>query len=295
MRRARVEGLRAHFLAAQFIADGRHAADADEESTHDDIEDNQHQRKPTRKSTNDKKENKRRLSKRSSVVVEAAAIARRGSKEEVSAEPAFIRDFKGVEHLPFFVREEVLLKHVTEMQRTFAHRVSQWEKKKEERQMAEDLAGVFYAEGDEKPAAGAASHRPTVIELHRLRRLYADTYDAWVRGDFDHRIHYFRRVQKNVFGRWKRGTHHDSTVPRCAADSTVPRHRRPSVVVGNHHGQHDAHHRQHDGHHGHHDTHHGHGHHDFQHASTDAKANSKPRQDGKKLTGEQRSVSNASG
>jgi len=133
------------------------------------------------------------------------------SKHAIEAPPppslieAFVRDYRGEELLPRCVRKKVLYAHVTEMQMTLLQRLEKWEKHRKDHQMEHDLACVL--EGG--PSSYELKNpRPRVIEVQRLRELYAQTYAAWLRGDYKSLMYSQMRRLKKAFGVWRRAANH---------------------------------------------------------------------------------------
>jgi hypothetical protein len=118
------------------------------------------------------------------------------------AVPACARDYKGTELLPDFVKKKVLTQHVYEMQHTFYARLTEWTRRKIEAQEAEDLHAMGFTDLDAQPRF--LEPRPKPLEVGRLKGLYADTYDAWLRGDFRAMVMDRTRLTKKYFGVWRR-------------------------------------------------------------------------------------------
>jgi hypothetical protein len=158
------------------------------------------------------KESTRRLSSKESPRDELRKPTRREStrrtsrdrkafaeSESTSRVPAYVRDYRGVELLPDFLRLKVLREHVYEMQYSFASRMRAFEKRKKDRQIAQDLHDMgFEAEGYYE------EQRPRPIELRRLKKLYSNTYDRYLHGDFKSLIHLRDRMMEKYFRAWRR-------------------------------------------------------------------------------------------
>lgn len=126
----------------------------------------------------------------------------------ISHLPPYVRDYRGTdEPIPLAVRKVVLLDHVTEMQMSLAHRLAQWKANERERQIALDLVNMgFTADAEEADADAEQEHRPRCIELHRLKDLYSNTYDAWQRGAYKSMLFDMERRTKKAFSVWRKVT-----------------------------------------------------------------------------------------
>lgn len=127
---------------------------------------------------------------------------RRRSVTLADGEHAFIRDYKGEELLPYFVRFKAVKNHVREMQRNLYERVQEWEKRrnKKENQMAAALQAWGF--GDSTDLEQKVGPRPRPVELHRLKDLYASTYEAWIHGEYRSVVHYRRKILSTFWVIW---------------------------------------------------------------------------------------------
>mmetsp|Transcript_41178 Transcript_41178/g.87721 ORF Transcript_41178/g.87721 Transcript_41178/m.87721 type:complete len:777 (-) Transcript_41178:73-2403(-) len=120
----------------------------------------------------------------------------------------FERDFakKGTELLPEFIRSHVIRQHVVEMQLSFPKRMKTFMKRRrQEIEIEKDLASMGMT--DLQDQSDPTRRRPRVLELERLPGLYADTYDAYCKGEYKHFIHNRKRIQSQVWDVWVKVTH----------------------------------------------------------------------------------------
>jgi len=140
----------------------------------------------------------------------------------------FVQDFKGEELLPDYIRLHVLQWHVRLMQHSLPKRLAAWRKHLKETQMEQDLSYMGF--GDK---SAWSVPRPRALELDRLKELYAESYDKWLRGGFRHVVHSRKRLLGNFFSIWRRmyktGANYDEVHHR---KSSIAMHRPPHAHAG---------------------------------------------------------------
>jgi len=204
MRSARADAMLRFFLASELIDEAEMPL-----SVRPDL-----QSEATQAQTHDTKQRRKTFQKRSSTgrsESKRLENVEKGLRDsaDCSGQPAYIRDYKGEELLPLAVRKYVLYQHVTEMQQTLSSRQHKWNQERIENQIEEDLHRMGLT-NEEHPRL--MEQRPHVFELNRLRPLYAETYNAYIRGDFRSLLHDLRRRMRKTFAAWRRVVQHISPI-----------------------------------------------------------------------------------
>merc|ERR1712039_29161 len=81
-------------------------------------------------------------------------------------------------------------------------RMRQWKKRKKQLEIEADVQSMGL--GGKNAELEALRQKPRSLELGRIKDLYAETYDAYLRGDYKSYIHRRRRTMAAIFEQWSR-------------------------------------------------------------------------------------------
>jgi len=122
--------------------------------------------------------------------------------------PTFVQAFRGKELLPLVVRREALYRHVREMQQTYHDRITDWSSRMADVDMQLALVKITSNSSLSILEQIKEQHRrPQVVEVHRMKDLYEETYVAFLQGEFKEVIHRHISLMKIFFRGWKRVAH----------------------------------------------------------------------------------------
>lgn len=120
----------------------------------------------------------------------------------IDSRRSFVRDFRGLELLPYFLRVHVVRQHVVEMHQTFYERKRKWRQKRASMQVEDEIEhmGLGWKSAD----LDVVREHPKPIELTRMGALYAETYEGYLRGDFRYLIHSRKQLLGKAWRTWWR-------------------------------------------------------------------------------------------
>lgn len=125
--------------------------------------------------------------------------------------PAFVQDYQGEEMLPRVVRREALFRHVKEMQQTYPERLKSWTSTAM-MEMEVELAVQSFSRPESMRSAILAQikerrKRPQVVEVTRMKDLYAATYEEYLQGHYKDLLQRQQGLQKVFFKSWRKVAH----------------------------------------------------------------------------------------
>eukprot|EP00930_Biecheleria_cincta_P019725 TRINITY_DN1498_c0_g1_i1.p1 TRINITY_DN1498_c0_g1~~TRINITY_DN1498_c0_g1_i1.p1 ORF type:complete len:879 (+),score=190.50 TRINITY_DN1498_c0_g1_i1:60-2639(+) len=145
----------------------------------------------------------------------------------IAGAPDWVKAYTGEEELlPYFIRKQVIRRHVFWMHSTYRSRMAAYEKSKDELSAEIDLKKLGLGDTEEK--LKAIENIPKIIEIARMPDLYQQTYNRYINDGFRELIHSRQRLLKKVFKPWYRflsGMVVEKNEPDIARDFKTALHR----------------------------------------------------------------------
>ncbi|CAJ1338722.1 unnamed protein product, partial [Effrenium voratum] len=117
----------------------------------------------------------------------------------------------GKEVIPHYIRSYVVQKHVREMHQSYCQRYADWQRRKQELAVDIDLNKMTGVGDTDK--LREIEVVPMKVEVSRIRDLYDETYNTYIKNGFKSLTHSVRRQWRKVLHGWRRvamwGLFHD--------------------------------------------------------------------------------------
>jgi len=141
----------------------------------------------------------------------SAPYSRRRRHAVILADPAalvpdlaaeWVKDFKpGEEVIPLYIRLYVIKKHVREMHLSYKQRYAAWQRRKQDLEMEIELKKMALGDAEKLKEI---ERIPMKVEANRMRDLYDQTYNRYMKGGFKELVHSVRRQMKKVLAGWRK-------------------------------------------------------------------------------------------